>query len=303
VLFLLFNYRVSSSVTTSYSVGNGSPKTIINWNSSQANTNLAHYGTSYFNTSSGILTFENTPNTIVTISASISTSGNDPSSRFMQLILLRNGVETVVFQDTYNAGGVDTTLVTASLYPIQGDQYYIQLTKATTGVNVNVTSAQFLLTQSRAINTSSCLPVIFEPYITIPNYYNSDYNPLFNNVFVDRLSTIYQDVDYSTGIYTPTNFDLLISGSALKAAVQDSNYTSKRVIIPRYEGSKSTSQHLNYWTPGDTGTYGKLPTIESLKTMVAYCDDIGGWPPERENASAAFVKYLIKADGTVVIPK
>jgi hypothetical protein len=36
--------------------------------------------------------------------------------------------------------------------------------------------------------------------------------------------------------------------------------------------------------------------------MVAYCDDIGGWPPERENASAAFVKYLIKADGSVVIP-
>jgi hypothetical protein len=145
--------------------------------------------------------------------------------------------------------------------------------------------------------------VLLNPYLNdIPNFYNSDYNPLINNVLVDRLSSIYQDVDYSTGIYTPTNFDLLISGNALKAAVQDSNYTSKRVILPRYEGSKSTSQYLNQWTPGDSGTYGKLPTIESLKTMVAYCDDIGGWPPERENASAAFVKYLIKADGSVVIP-
>jgi hypothetical protein len=136
----------------------------------------------------------------------------------------------------------------------------------------------------------------------ISNYYNSDYNPLINNVLVDRLSTIYQDVDYSTGITTPTNFGLLISGSALKAAVQDSNYTSKRVTLPRYEGVKSTSQYLNQWTPGDSGTYGKLPTVDSLKTMVAYCDDIGGWPPERENASAAFVKYLIKSDGTVIIP-
>jgi hypothetical protein len=36
--------------------------------------------------------------------------------------------------------------------------------------------------------------------------------------------------------------------------------------------------------------------------MVAYCDDIGGWPPEKMNSSAAFVKYLIKSDGTVVIP-
>jgi hypothetical protein len=148
------------------------------------------------------------------------------------------------------------------------------------------------------------------PYLnSVPNFYNSDYNPLINNVFVDRLSSIYQDVDYSTGIATPTNFGLLISGSALKAAVQDSNYTSKRVILPRYEGSKSTSQLLNVWSPPNTvpgyqdeGTYGKIPTIESLKTMVAYCDDIGGWPPERENASAAFVKYLIKSDGTIIIP-
>jgi len=51
-----------------------------------------------------------------------------------------------------------------------------------------------------------------------------------------------------------------------------------------------------------SGTYGKIPTVDSLKTAVAYCDSIGGWPPERENASAIFVKYLIKSDGTVVIP-
>jgi hypothetical protein len=88
----------------------------------------------------------------------------------------------------------------------------------------------------------------------------------------------------------------------LKQLVQDSNYTSKRVILPRYEGSKSTSQHLNVWTPGDEGTYGKIPTVENLKTAVAYCDWIGGWPPERMNASAIHVQYLIKSDGTVVTP-
>jgi hypothetical protein len=307
----VFDYTVSSSVTASYSVGNGSPKTIINWNSTLAGTNLSHYNTPYFNTSSGIFTFENTPNVPLILSASINTSGNDASSRFISLIQNRNGVETILFQDTYNAGGIDSTLVTASLYPIQGDQYYIQLTKASIGVNVNVTSATLYLYQSwnnftldtwYGPSTSSCASTILEPYITEPNYYNSDYNPLINNVFVDRLSTIYQDIDYSTGIYTPTNFNLLISGSALKAAVQDSNYTSKRVTLPRYGGSKSTSQHLNYWTPGDAGTYGKLPTVESLKTMVAYCDWIGGWPPEKENASAIHVQYLIKSDGTVIIP-
>jgi hypothetical protein len=154
--------------------------------------------------------------------------------------------------------------------------------------------------------TSSLFPlssILLNPYLnSVPNFYNSDYNPLINNTEGDRLSTKFQDVDYSTGIVTPTNFAQLISGSAVKAAVQDSNYTSKRVTLPRYEGSKSTSQNLNYWTPGDTGTYGKLPTVENLKTMVAYCDWIGGWPPERENASAIHVQYLIKSDGTVIIP-
>ena len=298
----VFNYTVSSSVTASYNVGNGSPKTVINWNSTLAGTNLPHYGTSYFNTSSGILTFENTPNTLLILSASIDTSGNDPTSRFIRLIQNRNGVETTLFQDIYNAGGVDSTLVTSSFYPIQGDQYYIQLTKTNTGVNVNVTSAQLLLTQSRVVSASNCEPVIFEPYITTPNFYNSDENALLNNVELTRLSTTYQDVDYSAGITEPVNFDLLISGSAKKAAVQDSNYTLNRHIIPRYNGSKSTSQLLNTWTPGDVGTYGKTPTAESLKTMVAYCDWIGGWPPERMNASALHVKYLINQNGDVFIP-
>jgi hypothetical protein len=130
-----------------------------------------------------------------------------------------------------------------------------------------------------------------------------------NNIDEERLSTKYEQVDYYPGITTPTNFNLIISGSAVKAAVQDSNYTSKRVINPRYNGVKSTSQLLNTWSPpntiigySDQGTYGKTPTAQSLKTAVAYCDWIGGWPPERENASAIHVQYLIKSDGSVIIP-
>jgi hypothetical protein len=201
----------------------------------------------------------------------------------------------------YTLTGLITSVVISS-----PSVWKINLSTGASPTVMNSTAFYYPVNVGQDINTpgnKSNTSVLLNPYLNdVPNFYNSDYNPLINNVLVDRLSSIYQDVDYSTGIYTPTNFDLLISGSALKAAVQDSNYTSKRVIIPRYEGSKSTSQHLNYWTPGDTGTYGKLPTVESLKTIVAYCDDIGGWPPERENASAAFVKYLIKSDGTVIIP-
>jgi hypothetical protein len=290
----VLNYRISSSnVPGLQPISPGTSPTTINSYGVVTGNILG-----YFDASSGIHTLGDTPNTLLTVTGSAVISGS--SGRF-GIYLTRQGTTTALNFLNYTSE-IQSTL-SASYYGLQGDQLYLAAT--TTNPTFGVTrikSCSLLLTQSRALSSSNCAPIIFEPYITEPNYYNSDYNPLINNVFVDRLSTIYQDIDYSTGIYTPTNFNLLISGSALKAAVQDSNYTSKRVTLPRYEGSKSTSQNLNYWTPDDVGTYGKLPTVESLKTMVAYCDDIGGWPPERENASAAFIKYLIKSDGTVVIP-
>ena len=141
------------------------------------------------------------------------------------------------------------------------------------------------------------------PFINdISNYYNSDFNPLINNAVDNRKSTIYQDIDYSQGALIPVNFNLLINNEAEKSTVQDSNYTLTRHINPRYNGSKSTSQNINFWTKNDIGTYGKTPTAQSLKTTVAYCDVIGGYTPDKMNASAAVIKYLINEDGTVTVP-
>jgi hypothetical protein len=301
----ILNYQVSASRTTpTFTLPPGDNNAI-----SALTESIDNLG--YFNPVTGVITFQNTPNVTINFSASLSlnSSGNANTS---SLTLIKNGDITDEYAGTTVTStrfilnsGANTVVVTGSFYSLAGDNFYLRLWNDTNPSDTSTTtfnSVQLQFTQSISPSTAENDPIIIEPYITTPNYYNSDFNPLINNVFVDRLSSIYQDVDYSTGIATPTNFGLLISGSAVKAAVQDSNYTSKRVILPRYEGVKSTSQHLNYWTPGDTGTYGKLPTIESLKTMVAYCDDIGGWPPERENASAAFVKYLIKSDGTVIIP-
>jgi hypothetical protein len=285
----ILNYFVSASQASPFPIP-PTPQTLVVYGSTTGNT------TGYFNSTTGIYSVANTPNITLSITGSMLAVGSGAGK--FDLILSRQGTITALETSNFTAGTPLT--ISSSYYGLDGDQIYLRASR--TSGTPTLVSGSFLLTQSISPSAAENDPIIIEPYIITPNYYNSDYNPLINNILVDRLGTIYQDVDYSTGIYTPTNFDLLISGSALKAAVQDSNYTSKRVILPRYEGSKSTSQHLNYWTPGDTGTYGKLPTVESLKTMVAYCDDIGGWPPERENASAAFVKYLIKSDGSVVIP-
>jgi hypothetical protein len=290
----ILNYYTSASKTTTTSfIPINVP--INDWD----NTVLGN-STGYFNSSSGEYTLGITPNIPILITASFNIAQSGGGSAGTCSISINSGgnityTSSVSFPSSFT--GIKT--ISASYIGISGD---ILVTTTKGGINASLSGANLLFTQSIAPSAAEQDPIIIEPYIITPNYYNSDYNPLINNILVDRLSTIYQDVDYSTGIYTPTNFGLLISGSALPAAVQDSNYTSKRIINPRYNGVKSTSQHLNYWTPGDTGTYGKKPTVESLKTMVAYCDWIGGWPPDRENASAIHVLYLIKSDGSVIIP-
>jgi hypothetical protein len=312
----LFDYTISASKST--------PKTILSntqvidvWDTSPVGTNLPHYGTPYFNTSSGYLTLENTPNTPIQISASITTNGTVGGSGKFDIIV--NGES--IAGTTYNTNGLGVvTTLNAVYYGVQEDILNINVTRPFLGAGtVTLVSASLNTTQLRgqfnldnsylAPLNSSCSLAILEPYISSPNFYNSDQNALLNDVFENRLSTKFQDIDYNTGALTPTNFELLISGSATKAMVQDSNYTTKRHILPRYEGSKSTSQFLNKWSPPNTilgykdeGTYGKQPTVESLKNYVAYCDFIGGWPPERMNASGAHILYLIKDDGTIVIP-
>ena len=70
-------------------------------------------------------------------------------------------------------------------------------------------------------------------------------NPITNNVNSSRLSTIYEDIDYSSNTVYPTNFNLLASGSAQKAPIQDSNYTKKSWINGRYNGSRISSLGFN----------------------------------------------------------
>jgi hypothetical protein len=279
------DYRISGSITNS--------QTLFSGNDYALKYTASINPISLYNQTSGFITYTQTPNIRLDFTASL--TGQSISGTTSVILSVWDQSQTFL----YSISPATRTL-TGSLYLLANSAVSAQ---ATIGVNnFTLSNFQFNITPYVISSSAENDPIIIEPYITTPNYYNSDYNPLINNTEGDRLSSKFQDVDYSTGIVTPTNFSLLISGSAVKAAVQDSNYTSKRVTLPRYDGSKSTSQHLNYWTPGDEGTYGKLPTVENLKTMVAYCDWIGGWPPEKENASAIHVQYLIKSDGTVIIP-
>jgi hypothetical protein len=176
--------------------------------------------------------------------------------------------------------------------------YYFDFTGTASMANLNIQ-----IQQKNSSQTILPRDVLVSPYITEPNYTYSNINPLLNNVSEQQTSKLFYDVDYSEGIISPQNFQAIISGSASFANVQNSNYSSKKVTLPRYEGSKSTTKEINIWDEIESvGTYGKLPSIESLKTFVAYVEGISGWPPERMNSSAARVKYLINQFGEVITP-
>ena len=251
----------------------------------------------YFNNTTGIHTLGNTPNIPLSITGSVSVGGIGGTGIF-RLNLLRQGNTSTLSGINVSTG--NSYSISSSYYGLQGDQIYLQ--GSNTGGVISYFNGSLLITQSTAPSAAENDPIIIEPYVTTPNFYNSDENALLNNAFELRDSSYYMDVDYSAGLTEPVNFDSIISESATRAKVQDSNYTSKRVVIPRYLGSKSTSQQLNTWTENDTGTYGKLPTIENLKSFVAYGYMDGSYAPERMNTSVFRIKYLIDQDGNISAP-
>jgi hypothetical protein len=317
----VLDYKVTASLSTTLTIPNGTSPQVI-FNTTTYNPN------SFYNTTTGRYSVNTIPNTGLNFTLSGTASAVTATAE-MNLFIVATGsainsgtsgqtidnstsyiinVGTPVnftWTGSYNTfspwfdalGNVTDQLgsgKSAIIRIINNNDFY-------TG-GLSITGLRLTTNQIVASSSAEFDPVIFEPNITTPNYYNSDYNPLINNAVDIRQNSLYQDVDYSQGSLVPVNFQQLLTGSATPATVQDSNYTSARHIIPRYEGSKSTSQKLNVWTDGDVGTYGKLPTIESNKVWVAYCDTIGGYAPERMNASGIIIKYLIDQDGNVDIP-
>jgi hypothetical protein len=88
------------------------------------------------------------------------------------------------------------------------------------------------------------LVTVFSPSTAI-NYDYYAYNPLINNSVTDITSVFKMKANYNTGTITPSNFELLLSESAERAAVQDSNYSSLSWSNLRYNGSRASSRNFN----------------------------------------------------------
>ena len=91
--------------------------------------------------------------------------------------------------------------------------------------------------------------VIYEEDLVTNTTLLSD-SPILNNVSRNRESSIFMDVDYSSnpngnGMLVPVNIDQIIKGEAVKAPIQDSNYSSAPWTNGRYKGTKVSSVGFN----------------------------------------------------------
>ena len=151
--------------------------------------------------------------------------------------------------------------------------------------------------------------IILNPYIGIPNFTNSEFNAVINNVTVPRPSEYFYDLDYSTNASIPVNQQAVISASQQgtnypKAPVQDYNYQSQGILRRNYLGAKSTSPDFNL--NSTEGGFGQLPVVESKGLYFAYFNWVGGTSPEwgnnLEDRSTVSVRYYVDENGSVIEP-
>lgn len=111
-------------------------------------------------------------------------------------------------------------------------------------VNIQPVNLNLLGENDWTDNSMTSIEVVNDAIFVNNTLYGANSNPILNNVLDNRLSTIYQDIDYSGGII-PVNQLLLATNSALKFPIPDSNYTQTAWKNGRYNGTRLSSPDFN----------------------------------------------------------
>jgi hypothetical protein len=225
---------------------------------------ITNYGTvttnplSYFTASAGTYYFHKTPNVGINYSwsAEIKTSVGGTAGVDSTIVLSQSGsrigggktlydftgLTSTVYVPISGSGTLTPNIVFGESYsPIENSYYIASIYNSDDTGTGDVTLRNFnlqFITASAPFNGSSSL-IIFDPDAL--NFDYNDYNPLLGNAETPQYSTVWMDVDYSQNPLVPINLGLIISGTADRAFVQDSNYSSKAWSNLRYNGSRTNS--------------------------------------------------------------
>lgn len=255
-----FNYFFSASKTSSQglSIGNAG---VTGYNpDSELTFNNDRLG--YFTPNSGLYLYGDTPNKNLEIQYTASFLGDiqpGQSTFFASASLDVRELNTITNQALIvtSSGFVATSTgldapVTVSgnvtnFRPTENSRYNLRVNFVSTSsddgsaVVLKLETLQWKIITGSAYTTSSGvqLPLVIEPFLET-KFQNGGCDVLLGNATEPRLSTLFFDADYSNSQLTASNFDQIISGSALRSQTPDSNYFISRSILPKYVGSKNT---------------------------------------------------------------
>ncbi len=148
-----------------------------------------------------------------------------------------------------------------TFYPITisprdgGNYYFFEFTPGN--------SAQYLLSDPTLYSNQI---LVLSPRISDATgpFQSNDYNAIINNAVENRPNSKIQVANYSTNQNIPINLLAILSGSAERASIPDSNYTSLWWDEIRYLGSKNTTDNLN-----------SISTTQSLEVQNYLNENIG----------------------------
>jgi len=295
----ILNYQFSAGPPFISPLNNVSPygDVIINWVPGNISNPLGYFkryaqGSPF---GGGAYTVGKAANANFVISVSYTVGSLIPLDfAFLSLVSSVRGILNLVIINQSNPSGTfnyflpnlySDEIIRVELFPSAGGSGVL------TNMNFNITP--FIGAQS----VSPTLTIL-EPILP-PNFYNSSCNAIINNAVENRFSLDHLKVDYPYASITAQNAQAIINGSAVRAQVQDSNYTSLKHINPRYNGSRLIGAQLNEYTSGDI-SYGKTAVIEQNQKYFGYFDWVGAFEPELKGATAAHVIYLIDAQGNAI---
>ena len=255
----------------------------------------------YFNPSTGIYLFQDTPNHKIIFTASALFTfdvleGIEP----IGVLTLRSPNGSTFSNSNGDVSGAPFTVTVQGTASYVENNYIYTEIQNLQGPTTNVSNIRWSFTQSLNPNTDPSTLTILEPYL-LHNFKNTDCDVTMNNVSEQEVSGFYRRVNYNSGITIPTNQQQIISQDAEFADVKDYNYSARAHILPRYNGVRTVQKNENVWSKEDV-SFGKTPSVQSLGTYFAYFDWMGGTTPELTGKAAAHILYLIDVDGNILSP-
>jgi hypothetical protein len=111
------------------------------------------------------------------------------------------------------------------------------------------------------------------------------------------------DIDYSYSQTQAVNQQQILTGSATRFAVPESNYTMLRSVNPRYNGSRTTSPNFNQPIYKDLitlNTESQEPNASRYSNWFVYFDYIESSFPEVPGGGNIHCTYLINTEGQAI---